>query len=75
LISTRRLVPQQTVQIMRPSAGQLRFGFRFSQRGQATRKLYTPLRAQQSPENFGRYVRAVASECRFIINVSENQHR
>jgi len=69
------LVPQQTGQISRPSAGQLRFGFRFSQSGQATRKLYTPLLRRQSPEIFGRPVRPPLDECRFIINVSENQHR
>jgi hypothetical protein len=37
---------------MRPSAGQLRFCFRFWQRGQTTRKLYTPLRRAAISGNF-----------------------
>jgi len=58
---------------MRPSAGQLRFGFRFWQRGQATRKLYTGLRQRQSPEISGRLVRDLAEECRSISNVLKNR--
>jgi len=43
LISTSRFVAQQTGQIDRPRAGQLRFSFRFWQRGQAiTQALHTP---------------------------------
>src|SRR5690242_17258287 len=71
-ISTRRFVPQQTGQITRPSAGQLRLAFRVWQRGQATRKLYTPPPLGQSPGNPRPPCASQRSvECRKIINLEK----